>query len=130
MLNLSPAEKDALDFLASDLQHHVAETGEPVILLQHYPLHAGKRWTQPQIDAFYNVVKGYRILCIMHGHTHSPKAYKWHGIDVLDDGSLKRDPKSKVRPGFMVVRIEGNAFTVVERTAQGQWGRVMLHKAF
>ncbi len=130
MLNISPATQHALEFLAHDLERNVGKTGKPVILLQHYSLNAGKWLSQPQLDALYNVVRDYNILCVMHGHTHHAKTYKWHDIDVLDDGSLKKETDKKGKPGFMVVRIEGDDFIAVRRQADGEWGKVIFRKKF
>lgn len=130
MLNVSPAIQDGLSFLASDLRKQVGNSGMPVVLLQHYPVQAGKRWAEADIDAFFAVLKGYNVLCIVHGHTHSPRAYKARGIDVIDDGSLKRNNRARIQPGYMVVRIQDNKLIAVLRDIDGRWGKVLLQKTF
>lgn len=140
MLNLCAANLDgtkpnalashgALEFLAQDLAQQVGRSGRPIILLQHYGLQPVHQWSPPRLDEFYRAVKDYNILCIMHGHTHHARTYRWHDIDVLDDGSLKKDPKGKA-PDFFVVNIQGDRLTVLERTIHGEWGKVRLQKDF
>lgn len=120
----------ALDFLVDDLRQRVGESGQPVILLQHFGVVPWGQWTQPQIDECYAAIKAYNIICLMHGHDHTAKTERWHEIDVLDDGSFKKDANAKAPPCFFVVRIEGNQLTAVERDTTGQWGKVRLQKTF
>ncbi|MEI6500092.1 MAG: metallophosphoesterase [Armatimonadota bacterium] len=61
----------------------------PVVLGLHYSFDDGEKWyTDAQRQKLADVIAGYRIVAICHGHVHVPQIYKWMGYDVFDDGSV------------------------------------------
>jgi cytolysin (calcineurin-like family phosphatase) len=94
----------ALQFLKNDLAYCVGNSGRPVVIFHHVqpdnPSWSSKVWSD-----YYNIIKNYNVVAIIHGHTHSSGHYTWSGIDVFQDGATQYDPY----PGrFMVFRITGN----------------------
>jgi hypothetical protein len=72
----------ALTFLRDYLVRHVGSSGEPVLLLQHYgfdgfSLNDWNWWTLKQRRAFYELLKDYHIVAILHGHNHHAERYQW-----------------------------------------------------
>lgn len=84
-------DRHVLDWLKNDL----ASVGpnKPVVLFQHYDFKVSSRqrwWKNYQQKAFADVIDGYKVLAILHGHTHVACHYVWDGYDIYDDGTLGR----------------------------------------
>ncbi len=72
----------ALTFLTTYLCQQVGTSGEPVIIWQHYGFCEGFNfdwnwWSARQRRAFYEAVKDYNVVALLHGHTHAPARYRW-----------------------------------------------------
>lgn len=72
----------ALTFLTNYLGRAVGRSGDPVIVLQHYgfdgfSLNDWNWWTPAQRRAYYEALKGYNVLAILHGHDHAAERYRW-----------------------------------------------------
>lgn len=63
----------------------------PVVLFQHYDFKAKtgeKWWKNDERKSLADTINGYKIIAILHGHTHATCHYTWNGYDVYDDGTL------------------------------------------
>lgn len=72
----------AFSFLKEYLARRVGASGEPVILAQHYgfdafSLNDWNWWTLKQRRALYELLAGYNVATILHGHNHLPEHYRW-----------------------------------------------------
>jgi 3',5'-cyclic AMP phosphodiesterase CpdA len=72
----------ALSFLKDYLARRVGASGEPVILAQHYgfdafSLNDWNWWTLKQRRALYELLAGYNVAAILHGHNHCAEHYRW-----------------------------------------------------
>jgi cytolysin (calcineurin-like family phosphatase) len=109
---------NGLPWLERDLARYAGD-GRPVILIQHYgwdpfsterwdPMaktytSGGKGpphwWGEEQWQAEHDVIKGYNVIGIFHGHEHCTSlVYRWNGIDVFK-------PKAAFLGHFAVVRV-------------------------
>ena len=105
----------SLQFLKDDLPAHVGASGRPVVIFQHYGFDSFSAgwWTDDERAAYYNVIKDYNVIAIVHGHTHAAGYYTWSGLNVWEDGAGQRDPD----PGeFFVFRVRPTQLAVAERT--------------
>jgi cytolysin (calcineurin-like family phosphatase) len=92
------APLESLDFLETDLADKVGKSGRPVVLTHHvdvlrYALNpdpdapgTNKEWDPCDVRAYYDLVKGYNVVAIFYGHTHSRNIFRW-------DGTAKRAMK-------------------------------------
>ena len=118
-LSDGPDEK-GLQWLKRDL----ATTGRarPVILFMHYPLVGpfSKSWwgSKPELtNAFAQIIDGFNIIAILHGHWHVPGHYQWHGVDVYNIGSIKHGARC-----FGVVHVTDQTFTFASwNSRQNDW---------
>lgn len=88
----------AFFFLKDYLTKRVGKSGEPVVLMQHYgfdgfSLNDWHWWTPKQRRALYELIAGYNVVAILHGHNHHAEHYRWpdpkqHAADLafLFDG--------------------------------------------
>jgi len=76
----------ALDFLIADLAENVGTTGRPVVIMHHFDPR-DTWWYDWAKTLYYNAIKNYNVICIIHGHTGTG-IYNWNGIDVVNDGNL------------------------------------------
>ena len=69
-----------LDFLREDLAKHVGTSGRPVIVFQHFAWVGGMAdwWQLEAKERFYEVVKPYRVACLINGHSHGASFAPWH----------------------------------------------------
>ncbi len=114
-LNAAPDQK-GLNWLLRDL----AATGRerPVILYMHYPLlgpwsHSWWGWNTRVTERFAEIVSGFNIVAILHGHYHVTGCYKWRGIDVYNIGSMKHGARC-----FGVIRVTDDTFTYASWNAE------------
>ena len=106
------APRESLEFLRKDLAKQVGKSGRPVLISFHlHPFGPEYDWPAEDLQAFWNTLKPYNVIALVHGHTHGspPSKVMWDGtkfgrdlpggIDVLnpdDSGSAKEDRR---RPG-------------------------------
>ena len=120
----------SLDFLKDDLAKHVGASGRPVFIMQHYsfdgtslgpPDGSGKPWWLFEDgEATYQAIKDYNVIGLLHGHTHGRKIYKWHGLDVFDDGTAQNGD-------IFVFRIAEGRMFMANRVGDA-WGSIKLEK--
>ena len=72
----------ALTFLKDYLARHVGNSGQPLVLMQHYgldgfSLNDWNWWTPKQRRVFYDLLKYYNVAAILHGHNHHAEHYRW-----------------------------------------------------
>jgi cytolysin (calcineurin-like family phosphatase) len=108
-LGEAPGSKE-LDWLRKDL----ARTGRelPVLLFFHYPLDgpfADNNWfgAGEYRDELAEVLDGFNVVAIFHGHFHASGNYRWRGYDVYNVGSPKY-----LHLSFAVVHITDEALRV------------------
>jgi hypothetical protein len=84
------AALDSLAFLQQDLAESVGKSKRPVIIVSHVDVHRyatecsaeevlNHEWDFADVQAFYEVLKPYRIAAILCGHTHVRKIARWDG---------------------------------------------------
>lgn len=112
----TPDAADSLAFLIEDLQTHVGDSGRPVMLMHHYGFDGFSAgwWSNSERDAYANVLEGYNVAGIFHGHLHTTLQYRWEGYDVFD-GSTAHEGN------FLVVRLANGRMDVAAREG-GAWG--------
>ncbi|WP_274630003.1 metallophosphoesterase [Arvimicrobium flavum] len=132
----------ALDWLGRDLAGSAGD-GRPVALFQHYgwdpfsterwdparttfddtgegPPHW---WTEAERQALLDVIRGYNVIGLFHGHQHeTPMIYKAAGLDLFK-------PKAAYMGGFAVARVSATRMDVVLGEAVGDAGAVTFTHA-
>jgi len=95
----------ALSFLRDYLSRHVGASGEPVVIMHHYgfdgfSLNDWNWWTLKQRRALYELLGGYNVAAIFHGHNHHAEHYQWpnpehHASDLnfFFDGKVPANPR-------------------------------------
>ncbi|MDQ0320938.1 cytolysin (calcineurin-like family phosphatase) [Pararhizobium capsulatum DSM 1112] len=133
----------ALGWLKNDLAMFAAD-GRPVVIFQHYgwdPFSlerwdpekktfddqgsgAPHWWSDADRRAFLDILKGYNIAAIVHGHEHdSAMIYQRAGFDIIK-------PTAAYKGGFGVIRITDKVMDVVLGEAAGDNGGVQFLAAF
>jgi cytolysin (calcineurin-like family phosphatase) len=114
----TPAQ-NSLGFLASDLAKNVRASGRAVVLYFHYDFIRENFWEPEEKDAFYDVVKDYNIIAIIHGHRHltNLESSTWNGINVFNV-AMRSTGK------FTIFRIRKNHLLAAECTSVTTWGRI------
>lgn len=72
----------AFTFLRDYLTRNVRDSGEPVLLFQHYgfdgfSVNDWNWWTARQRRALYELLAPYNVVAIFHGHNHHAAHYQW-----------------------------------------------------
>jgi hypothetical protein len=123
--------KDSLEFLKKDLEQNVRSKDQPIFLMWHYGLRGwglDKWWTKKDLKNLAQVINGYNVILILHGHQHAYSKYKWNGYDVVMAPSPQkdRDPDNKDKEskpkGFLVFRVTDGELQMAVRRPDG-WGR-------
>jgi len=113
---------DTLGFLKATLEKNVGRSNRPVIIFQHigWPPDGMSHWWSDQAkERFFQVVKDYNVVLLVHGHSRAATIYQWKGLEVIADGSTARP---ECPPGdFFVVRLTSDELMAAHRTPQG-WG--------
>lgn len=133
----------ALPWLKRNLTAYAGD-GRPVVLFQHYgwdafsterwdPANhtfddagAGKPhwWSQADRQALLDVLRGYNVVGIFHGHQHeTPMIYRRDGFDLFK-------PKAAYMGGFALARITSEAMDVALGEAVGDHGEIVFTDAF
>lgn len=98
-----------VEWLKKDLA--VIGTRRPVVVLLHYcftgPFSDSYWWTQKEKDTFYDAIKDYNVVALIHGHFHSSNHAKWNNLDDYLVGS----PKDVIHR-FLVVNITDTTFKI------------------
>lgn len=112
----------ALDFLRDDLARRVGNSGRPVIVFQHFAWAGGMSdwWQLEAKDRFREVVKPYRIACLINGHSHGASFTPWNEFLTVHDGSTARGDGDS--GDFMVVRLTDKELILAQRKLDGTWG--------
>lgn len=124
----------SIEFLEKDLAKNVAKSGRPVILMHHFGFdkgHSMNWWTDEERTNYYNIIKDYNVIGIIHGHAHKPEIYKWNGIDIYHPPHFRQDkPKENgpVSHGIFVFHITDDELTVAERKSDDTWGMTSRKK--
>jgi len=81
----------SIDFLVADLAANVGDSGWPVVIYHHFGMDPNSLnwWTDGDRDTYYEAIKDYNVIAILHGHSHVLATYEWRGIDVYDIGTGK-----------------------------------------
>lgn len=120
--------KNSLGFLRNVLEEHVGDSGQPVVAIWHYGLRGWGLemwWLEEDLDNLADVLDGYNVLLLLHGHEHRFERYSWRGYDVVMAPSTQYDrdperPETESRPkGFLVFRITEDALQMAYRTPDG-----------
>ncbi len=122
-LNLQPTgpgyAENSIEFLESDLQTNVGDTGRAVILYFHSDFDREDFWDEQDEDVFYDIIKDYNVIAIFYGHAHvgSLLAEQWRGINIYNVG-LTGTGK------FAVAHITNSKMVVAECVSNTTWGVV------
>ena len=112
----------ALDFLRDDLAKNVGTSGRQVIVFQHFAWVGGMAdwWQLEAKERFHEVVKPYRVACLINGHSHGASFSPWHDLLTVHDGSTARGEGDT--GDFMVVRVTEKELILAQRKLDGTWG--------
>lgn len=116
----------ALTFLKDYLKKNVGDSQQPVFIMHHYgfdgfSLNDWNWWTPRQRRAYYDAIRDYNIVALIHGHNHAAEHYRWpqakrHAGDI--SAMFGATPPEKVRefdviscgPVCWVFRFKGDEF--------------------
>ena len=103
---------EVLSWLTTNLASIPA--GTPVVLYLHYAFDDGQTWyTDAERQRLAQAIAPYRVIAILHGHTHSSGHYVWNGYDCYDDGSMGYNSE------FGVLHITSTTLTYSQYRATG-----------
>jgi cytolysin (calcineurin-like family phosphatase) len=97
-------------FLGKDLK--TVGQLRPVVIYFHYSIigpYSEDYWfgADGHRAKFADILKGYNIVALIHGHFHGSGWYKWKGYDVYDVGAVKHGAKD-----FIVLHVTDKRLTV------------------
>lgn len=124
-LNLYPSTnefaKDSFSFLVSDLANNVGTSGRPIVLYHHYDFIMPSWWQDGEQEAYYQAIKDYNVIAIIHGHRHIPNLEysEWRGINTFNVGLCGKDK-------FVVFRITKNRLFAGECIIEMKWGATYI----
>lgn len=134
----------AFAFLSGYLRDHVGK-GDPVIIIQHYGYCEGFNfdwtwWSPRQRRAFYDLIKDYNVVALLHGHTHAPAHYLWPQSKSPEMERLfGQTPPEKIKTydvfsggsvgggTYYVFRVVGDRFIAAHRGPRGWSTDLSLH---
>jgi len=98
------AAAGSLSFLRDYLENVVGDTGAAVVIIHHLNIIMQEtEWPEADRLAYYDLIKDYNIVAILHGHQHGPlAATSWNGIRVFKTPAL-------VAGGVTVFKITSDA---------------------
>ena len=99
----------SLPFLADDLAQHVGQSGRPVVIVHHVDVAryskpvadevvVKQEWDYGDVHAFYEMLKPYRTVATLYGHTHVRNIFRWDGT-----------PERKVAGGIASINTDNAA---------------------
>jgi cytolysin (calcineurin-like family phosphatase) len=104
----------SLDFLKNDLKKNVGKTKKKVVIMMHYPIIGSSRHSPQERASFYNAIKDYNVIAIIHGHSHQTAIRVWNKIPVLDVGApFYNKIENKGKGYFTLVRISDERLEAV-----------------
>lgn len=138
-LNLYPADERpkgvkgqppryALQFLKDELQKNVGTSRKPVVVSYHYQP-TDTWWTEEEKEAFYEVMRHYNVILLIHGHQGRASIYDWKGVTVIDNNDFRGT-------GAFVVHIhkadptDDGILTIAQCLPSGTWGNLTFKKKF
>jgi predicted phosphodiesterase len=88
------APMGSLPFLEKDLKTHVGTSGRPVVLIHHVDVHRysttvedervkNHEWDYGDAQAYFEIIKPYRIAACICGHTHVRRTIRWNGTSDM-----------------------------------------------
>jgi cytolysin (calcineurin-like family phosphatase) len=119
----------SLPWLRRNLERHAGD-GRPVIIFQHYGFESGNsigsnrrsrsKWTPWEMNQFAEVIRGYNVLGLFHGHDHwTQQPYKWRGYNVFSPGAAHFAQ-------FAIVHIDDETMDVVYAEVVSDTGNMRL----
>jgi cytolysin (calcineurin-like family phosphatase) len=119
--------RDSLSFLQKDLAARAGTSGRPVVIMQHYGFDKlsieDRWWKQDERDAFYNVIKKYKVVAIFSGHEHLCHRVVWKGIADFVAPRAKGD---KGVDGIFAVHMLDKKMIVAQRCLDDTWGDIWM----
>jgi Calcineurin-like phosphoesterase len=133
------AALESLAFLQQDLAQSVGDSKRPVILVNHVDVHRyakecaidqvlNHEWDFADVQAFYAVIKPYRIAAMLCGHTHVRKIARWDGSgnDRVETGIpfLNTDNSAHFNSetqGFLHIEMNNHLLSVREFVTKDAW---------
>lgn len=130
---------DSLAFLLSDLAENVGDSGRPVVLTHHIdvarysidPNPSGPatnaEWDPADVRGYYEALRNYNVVAILHGHTHARNIFQWdgtpkpvqQGVPVFNvDNSAHFASNAQAMFYF---HLHGETLTVRELATQDRW---------
>jgi predicted phosphodiesterase len=104
---------EMMNWLETDLAG--VGTEAPITLFFHYNPTTDSTW-----EPLRNALEGYNVPLLIHGHTHTPMAYTWHGYDVLGVGDNRNDVPD--HRGMAVVHVTADRLQALHYDwSQNQW---------
>ncbi|MDG2224096.1 MAG: metallophosphoesterase [Rubripirellula sp.] len=95
------APMNSLDFLVADLKEHVGDSRRPVVITHHIDLarysreckaddpdNLNREWHPCDVRGFYNSIRDYNVVAILHGHTHVRNVLHWDGKSTRSDQGI------------------------------------------
>lgn len=87
------AALDSLPFLTDDLAKNVQDRTRPVILTHHVDVARysddpkaeprNPEWDPADVRGYHDAIKGYNVLAVFYGHTHTRNVFRWDGTKSL-----------------------------------------------
>jgi hypothetical protein len=111
----------SLESLGEDLREQVGNSKPPVILFFHYGFDSkgGSAWVASEREAFYKVIRRYRVIALFVSHSHVQEYQKIEtsvggpSLDVfMSDDRLSAGTSKK--NGFYIVNIQDIEMLVAE----------------
>lgn len=117
-LNIYPGgpgeAQDSIEFLKKDLKENLRAVDAPIIIYHHYD-YLSDSWTEAEREYFYQVIKEFNVIALLHGHAHPTYFDYWHAIPVI---SVPTAMDNK----YLVVQVKENQLIISERS-QGDWNK-------
>lgn len=133
------APMGSLPFLEADLAENVGRSGRPVVLVHHVDaaryaavvedeVAVKNEWDYGDVQAFYEVLKPYRVAACLYGHTHVRNLFRWDGTRnqraVAGIPSINTDNASHygdLRQAFLHLEVDAKELRVREFATVDAW---------
>lgn len=82
---------DSLSFLKKTLNDKsIVNQKSKIVITAHYSFKGpDKRFSAVERRAFYDVIKSYNVIALLHGHTHRTSTSSWCGIPLFTLGGIR-----------------------------------------